>query len=237
MEIKTMRSKLASTAAALAALCIAGNASALTVPFTEDFTSDVSGWEDAGNAPLTWNAAGGPGGSSYASTEFSYFGFSNPFGGGPVMFRGSQGDNASGGAFVGDWIAGGVAAVTAWVYQETGVPLTFFVRVATNFNFPGAVINDDVAVPSGVWTQIAIPIETTVPPCNEETVPCAQSFATVGNIQFGTNAPSALTGLDESFVLAIDQVSLVAVPEPGTTALLGAGLLALAASGHKRRQA
>ena len=31
----------------------AGAASALTVPFTEDFTSTVSGWENAVNNPLT----------------------------------------------------------------------------------------------------------------------------------------------------------------------------------------
>src|SRR5690606_7835694 len=86
VENPDMRSNLA-LAAALAALFGAGSASALTLPFTEDFASDVSGWEDAGNAPLTWNEAGGPDGSSYASTTFSYLGFENPFGGGPVIFR------------------------------------------------------------------------------------------------------------------------------------------------------
>lgn len=230
-----MRSNLA-LAAALAALLGAGNASALTAPFTEDFASDASGWEDAGNAPLTWHADGGPDGSSHVSTAFSYFGFSNPFGGGPVIFRASQSDGASGGAFVGDWLAGGVGSVSAWVYHDTGVDLTFFLRVATSFNFPGAVINDDEAVPSGVWTRIEIPIETTVPPCSEEGAPCAEAFVAVGNLQLGTNAPVALTELDESFVIAIDQVSLQTVPEPGTVGTVGASLLGLAGAGRRARR-
>jgi len=231
-----MRSNLV-LAAALAALLAAGSASALTVPVTEDFASDASGWEDAGNAPLTWHAAGGPDGSSYVSTTFSYFGFTNPFGGGPVIFRASQADGASGGAFVGDWLAGGVKSVSAWVYHETGVDLTFFVRVATSFNFPGAVIVDDVAVPSGVWTYIEIPIETTVPPCFEETVPCAEAFAAVGNFQIGTDAPASLAELDEAFVLAIDQVSLHPVPEPDPALLVGASVLSLAGAGRRARRA
>ncbi len=230
-----MRSRSASAAAALAALCIAGNASALTLPFTEDFAADAAGWVDGSNAPLTWNEAGGPDGSSHVATAFRYFGFANPYGGGPVIFRANESASASGGAFAGDWLAGGVAEVSAWVYQDTGVPLTFYLRVATNFNFPGAVLNDDVAVPSGVWTRITIPIETTVPPCFEETVPCAQAFAAVGNFQLGTDAPEALVGLDQAFTLAIDQVALVAAPEPGSTLAFGSAGLGLLAIARWRR--
>src|SRR5690606_16077638 len=94
----------------------------------------------------------------------------------------------------------------------------------------------DVAVPSGVWTRIEIPIETTVPPCLEETVPCAQAVETAGNLQVGTHAPLALTQLDQAFVIALDQASLVAAsgPDPGAAALVAAGLLALAGRGRRR---
>ena len=44
--------------------------------------------------------------ASFASTEFSYLGFTNPFGGGPVIFRAHDSDNASGDAFVGNWSVG-----------------------------------------------------------------------------------------------------------------------------------
>ncbi|HEY8492420.1 MAG TPA: hypothetical protein VIN04_00930, partial [Myxococcota bacterium] len=77
---------------------------------------------------------------------------------------------------------------------------------------------------------------TTVPPCFEETVPCAQAFATVGNFQIGTHAPVELTQLDQAFLIAIDQVSLVAaaVPEPGAALLVATGLLALAERNRRR---
>lgn len=220
-----MRSRLF-VAVLVTALGGAGSASALTVPFTEDFAADASGWENASNDPLFWHDAGGPDGSSYVSTTNNYFGYSNPFGAGPVLFRANGSDDASGGAFVGDWPAGGVQAVSAWVYQDTGVDLTFFLRVANAVNFPGAVLNADTAVPSGVWTQITIPIATTVPPCFEETAPCDQVFAAVANFQLGTNAPAALTEIDQAFVLAIDQVSLV--PEADAALGAGASLLGLA---------
>jgi hypothetical protein len=230
-----MRSNLALAAALVAALGIAGNASALTIPFTEDFASDAVGWEDALNNPLTWNAAGGPDGSSYVSTNFNYFGFSSPFGGGPVTFRATASDNPSGGAFIGDWLAGGVAALSVFVLQETGFDLTFFLRVATNFNFPGAVINNETVVPSGEWTQLVFPIDPDSPLCLVEGTTCAGALSNVGNLQLGTSAPAALTGLDQAFFLAIDQVSLVPVPEPGTALLLGGSLLALGAAGRRQR--
>jgi hypothetical protein len=210
------------------------SASALTVPFTEDFTSNVSGWINTANAPLTFQATGGPDGGSHASTTLNYFGFTSPFGGGPVVFRGHDNQNASGDAFVGDWTAGGVQVVTAWVRQDTGVDLTFFLRVAGAFNFPGAVIGNTGTVPSGVWTQVSWTIDPNDPACQGEGVTCAQALASVGNIQFGTSAPASLTSQNVAFNLAIDKITISNVPEPGTAILAGLGLLGIGALGRRR---
>jgi hypothetical protein len=225
--------RLVSYALGAALVAAASSASALsTLPFTEDFTSNVSGWINTANSPLTFQASGGPDGGSYASTTLNYFGFTSPFGGGPVVFRGHDQQNASGDAFVGDWLAGGVTVVTAWVKQDTGVDLTFFLRVAGSFNFPGAVVGNTGTVPSGVWTQVSWVIDPNDPACTGEGVTCAQALASVGNIQFGTSAPSALTSQNTAFTLSIDKISIV--PEPGTALLAGFGLLGLGALGRRK---
>ena len=225
-------------ALALAAIALgAETASAVIVPFQEDFTSNVSGWEDNVQSPLTFEATGGPDGGSYASTEFSYLDFVNPFGGGPVIFRANDSDAASGDAFVGNWITSttDVARVAAWVYHEAPEDLTFFVRVATSFNFPGAVWDNPTVVEPFVWTELVWEMDPHSPFCSEEVVTCAEALASVGNFQIGTNPPPELVDDEEAYYHAVDKVRLI--PEPGELVSLGSGLAGLALLGRRRRVA
>lgn len=234
-----MHSSVASAALATA-LFLAGSASALTLPFTEDFATDGANWTNQGNMPVQWNATGGPDGSAYVSTTNNYFGFVEPFpGAGPLLFRATGSAGASGGAFTGDWTAGGVVQVSAWVYQETGVDLAFYLRITTPANFPGAAFLNPTPVPTHTWTQLFFEIADTSPPCSSESFPgqpstCPASLANVGNFQFGTNAPAALTALDEAFAIGIDDVTITDVPEPGMSVLLSGALATLVGLGGRR---
>jgi len=208
---------------------------ALTVPFTEGFVTDNANWRDGNSNPLACEPAGGPDGSSHVTGSFNYLGFTNPFGGGPVVFRGQQGFGSSGGAFVGDWLTGGVRTLTAFVRHDAPVALTYFLRLATAGNFPGAAWDSPVVVEPDTWTRITFDLDPSAP-CTPEFPPpggsCAAALASVGNVQIGTSAPEALTMLDEDITLDLDRVSIV--PEPGTGLLAALGLSLLGALGRRR---
>jgi len=226
------------TVAAMVAALWAAPAGAVTVPFTEDFASDVAGWEDNVNDPLTFVASGGPDGSSFARGGFDFTDFVAPFpGAGPIVFRAQDEDNASGGAFIGDWIAAGVSQVRAFVRHDAPVDLTWILRIATSSNFPGAVFTPSgTTVSGGAWTELVFDIDPNSPDCTAESFDpsftCADALETVGHFQLGTDAPQALIDGDVTVTFDVDKASLV--PEPGTALLLASGLMGLAACGRRR---
>jgi len=212
----------------------AGAASAATVPFLEHFDTTAL-WEDTNNNPLSSAGAGGPDGSSFVSTTFNFDGFVSPFGGGPVLFRAAGSDGASGGAFIGDWLAEGISAVTIWLRHDASLPMTPFLRVAGAANFPGAVLPSLAPVAPGDWTQVVFPIDVDAPWCVGEGVSCADAFSSVFNLQFGTDAPAGLTTIDQDVVFDLDRVQVVPIPEPGAALLVALGLIGLGVGTRARR--
>jgi hypothetical protein len=208
----------------------APDAGALTFAYTETFASGNAGWRDASNASpstLPWLASGGQQGEGYVSTQFNFLN-SVAGGQGPVLFRGPA--SASGGAFAGNWLTG-VTEFSAWVRHDAPVPVNFFARFASPFNFPGATAVDFVPVvalpgPAG-WTQISFEIDPQSPQfVSFEGTDFATVFANVGVVQIGVSVPAALAGVDASYGFALDSVTVV--PEPGSLALVALGVVGAA---------
>lgn len=224
-----------------AALLLLGPASAraVTPGFTEDFPTDVSGWEDNVNDPMSWVESGGPDGSSYASTVFDFTDFVPPFeDSGPIVFRAHQSDDASGGAFVGDWNGADIREVRALVRHDAPVSMKWIVRLASSFNFPAVAFSPaDTVVPPNEWTEIVFDVHPDNPDCTPETFgeeTCEDLMDAIGNFQLGTDAPQQVVEGGIAVTLDVDLVTLV--PEPGAPALGGAALAALAALAGLRRR-
>ncbi len=151
---QTIRSPMIVIALGVAATGFAAEVRAATVPFTETFNAGSANWFDSpGTTPLAWNVFGGPDGSPFASTPFNFV--NSAANDTPVLFRAQDEFASSGGAFVGDWVTGGVTVFNASVRQNSGVPLNFFVRFASPNNFPGADNVFPISVPSGTWTSLS----------------------------------------------------------------------------------
>jgi hypothetical protein len=214
----------------------ADRAQAVSVPFTESFDTGVSGWENNIQNPLTFGATGGSDGGGYASGSFNFNGFvRGPGGSGPIVLRASAADNASGGAFLGNWLTAGVGSVTAMVRHNAPEAITYFLRLATAANSPAGAFQSSVSVEANVWTQITFPIWS----CTDAGPPgaCATALAAVGNFQIGTSAPVGLRDDDVAYAFDVDQVSLNPIPEPGTAVLFGLGLAGLAMASRRETSA
>lgn len=199
---------------------------ATDVPFTEDFVADSADWYDSvGARPMDWSGSGGPDGGSYAVGPFNFVDSSG--GDTPLFARAQDEFGSSGGAFEGDWIADGVTRLSAFVRQETPIPLTFFVRFTGPRNFPGAVALIFTPVPSDTWTEIAVAIHPDNPQFIYEGSDFESVFSNIGHVQVGVIVPEALAGHDEDFDFDLDKVTIVPEPSTALLTLAAAALLGL----------
>lgn len=234
------RIKWMGISAAVLGAFAAGGAQAATVPFTETFDSGVSGWEDSLNLPLAFTASGGADGGGYATGTYKFNGFVPGFGGsGPIVLRASAADDASGGAFLGNWLTDGVGSVSFMIRHNAPEALQFYLRIATVANSPAGAFSSTQLVEANVWTEVTFPIVPLASNCTDAGPPgaCATALGAVGNLQIGTSAPVGLRDDDVAYAFDVDRVSLNPIPEPGTALLFGLGLAGLAAAGRQEKRA
>lgn len=214
-----------SVVAAMATVWSVATVQAAVVPFTEEFAADNAAWKDAAGADLAFVAAGGPDGSGFVTTPFS---FAASAADAPLtVMRGQDSYDSSADAFVGNWISDGVTQFTAWVRHNAPMPLTLFARFATPVNFPGAAGIEFAPVLPNTWTLLTIEINPTSPQIVYEgpTANYNSVFGNVGNVQIGISVPGALAGSTQPLTLDLDKPTIV--PEPAALGMMTLGALAL----------
>ncbi len=202
----------------------AGLANAGVSTFTETFEGGANGWLQGSFSAPTYNAAGALDGSAYI-TSTADLNSAGPFG--LTVFRGQDDFDASGDAFVGDYLAGGINRISFDFRHNAGQDLGIALRVATSNNFPAFAVELANPVASGEWVTLSFDLSFFNPLLTIEGAPTPDAFnaimQSVGNIQVSADRPDGLnTPLEVDFDL--DNVAIT--PAPGSVALLGLGGLA-----------
>jgi len=208
-----------------------GNLQAVSVlPFTESFEVNSSGWVYGTSTAPIWATSGGAVGSAYISGSASVIGT----GFGTIVFRANDANNASGDAFVGNWLSAGVTAFSAYVRHNADVALNFYARFDAGAGRAGSSVNFLVSPNS--WTLLQRPIV--------HEITSFQSYGAAGtgqpafntifggiqNVQIALAADTANAG--KTVTVDLDGVSMV--PEPTASGLLIAAGAALLASRRLR---
>ena len=204
----------------------AGLANAGVTSFTETFETGDNGWLQGSFSAPTYNASGSADGSAYI-TSTADLNSAGPFG--LTIFRGQDDFDASGDAFVGDYLAGGIDRISFDFRHNAGQDLGIALRVATSNNFPAFAVELANPVASGEWVTLSFDLSFFNPLLTIEGAPTPDAFnaimQSVGNIQVSADRPDGLsTPLEVDFDL--DNVSIT--PAPGSLALLGLGGMAAA---------
>lgn len=205
--------------------------------FTETFNSNASNWLNGASTAPTYNSTGGVGNSGYISYTSTFTsGASGPFGAPPlqILFRGNNAANASGDAFVGNWLADGVKSLSVAVRHNYSSTLSLYARIDAGGGAAASLAYDALyAVAPNTWTQVAIPITNSNPPFLSYGAGNYNSvFTNVNNLQLGFYVPASTTFSD--FRMDLDNVALT-VPEPASLGLVGIGLAALVTRRQRRR--
>ncbi|HEY1601225.1 MAG TPA: hypothetical protein VGG64_16600 [Pirellulales bacterium] len=207
-------------------------AAPVTVPFTEDFSSNTSQWMSGASTALNYVSSGGPNGASdgYASTLFTEPSSTTAV----VIFRGQSNFNSSNDAFVGDWVAAGVNEYSFWIRQNSSAALTVGTRFTTSANFPAFSALTETTIQPNVWTEVTFNISPTSPDLQPEgPTPFDSVFGSLASLQILAERGPLSAGTQVTFDL--DKVSIV--PEPSALLLAVAGVFPLGMLLRSRRRA
>jgi len=220
-----MKSSVTTIFRVLAYLGCLGTVHAVSVlPFIENFEVSSSGWLNGSSQVPVFSAGNGVGGtgSIFTSGTIDTSGF------GPIIFRGNNAAGASGGAFVGNWIAAGVTEFRAYVWHDGPVALNFYARFDKGAG--SAASSNNFLVAPSTWTLLNIPILDSLGTSGQ----VFQSYGAAGpggfnsifsdikNIQIALGAAQDASTHGQMYTVGLDSVSIV--PEPGTDMLLLVGL-------------
>ncbi len=220
----------------MALLAASGSASGAVVTFTETFNTNASNWLNGASAAPTYNATGGIGDSgfiSYTSTFTS--GATGSFPGADplqLLFRGNNAADASGDAFVGNWLSDGVLSLSVAVRHNYTTALDLYVRLDAGSG-RAASLAPSYTIEPNVWTTFTIPITDSNPPFLSYGAGIYSNvFNSIQNVQFGLYVPASTTFTN--LRMDLDNVTVNTVPEPSAAISLlgGVGLLLL----HRRRR-
>lgn len=202
-------------------VAIAGRAAAVT-SFTEHFSTGDAMWgTSTGVIALDYIATGGPDGDGYVSDALDFSAQAD--GDTLVLFRAQDEFGSSAAAFEGDWLTDGVTGLSAVVRHNGPSPISFFARLSSPANFPGATAVQFAPVLPNTWTELSFAISESNPAfVTFEGSDFATVFSNIGHVQIGAVAPTDLAGSTTPISFDLDQVGVV-VPEPSSILLIIAG--------------
>lgn len=227
---------------ALALLTMTSPALAIEISAIENFNTDAANWrQNAKATPAVWVANGGPNGvgDGYITSSLNLAKST----GASIVFRANDEFNASGDAFVGNWISADAQTFSYWFKHDAPANLTVGARWAPTANFPGlSILTPLNSIAPNTWTEITFALDPNDPNwINAEgagaTIPegFANTFSNVGNLQIIVQRDPALIPENTTVNFSLDHVS--AVPEPSSLVLAAVGGLGLTLIARRRRAA
>lgn len=185
----------------------ANRALALVAPFTEDFSEDASGWVSDGTNAIVWHRDGGVENQPFISTTATVSAACN------IVFRGNSANDASDGAFAGNWLAGGVTAFRAYVRHDAPMPLNFFVRLNAG-GMGYAASSNPIEVKPHEWVLISIPIVDSLGPTGiwqsyeGAGLKFSSVFTSIKDVQVGLDAAQPTETMGHAYHVSLAYVSM-----------------------------